>query len=114
MTTLTERFIKFKSLIISLLWSYKMIPNNTYQSEFNRRPEYMAGRAYQNQSDQNQSYQNQSYQSQSFYQNQSRTPHAYCRSNSQVNHDTALAALPAELGGDMPGNRSRFSGSPNW
>ena len=89
-----------------------MIPNNTCQSEFNRSPVYMVGRSYQNQF-----YQRQSYQNQPSYQNQSGTARAYYRGNLQMNHSVcpaAFAALPADLGGKIPGNRSQFSGVPNW
>lgn len=89
-----------------------MISNNTCQSEFNRSPVYMAGRPYQNQF-----YQKQSYQNQPSYYNQSRIPRAYYIHNPQINHSVcpaAFAALPADLGGKIPGNRSQFSGVPNW
>ena len=84
-----------------------MVSHNTYQSKFGRSPTYMTGR----------SYQNQFYQSQPSYSNQSAIAGAYHKSNPQTNYTAcgaAFAALPAELGGEAPGNRSRFSGVPNW
>jgi len=89
-----------------------MIPNNTYQSKFDRSPTYMTGRSYQNQS-----YQRQSYQNQPSYSNQSAIAGAYHIGNPQINYTAcgaAFAALPAYLGGNTPGNQSRFSGVPNW
>lgn len=89
-----------------------MIQNNTYQSEFIQSPAYMAGRPYQNRF-----YQSQSYQNRPSYWNQSGIPGAYYRGNPQINHSVygaAFATLPADLGGKLPGNRSQFSGVPNW
>jgi len=89
-----------------------MIPNNTYQSKSDRSPTYMTGRSYQNQF-----YQSQPYQNQPSYSNQSAIAGAYHKSNPQTNYTAcgaAFAALPADLGGETPGNRSRFSGVPNW
>ncbi len=79
-----------------------MIPNNTYQSKFDRSPTYMTERSYQNQPS---------------YSNQSAIAGANHISNPQINYTAcgaAFAALPAYLGGNTPGNRSRFSGVPNW
>ncbi len=84
-----------------------MVSHNTYQSKFDQSPTYMTGR----------SYQNQSYQNQPSYSNQSAIAGAYHISNPQINYTAcgaAFAALPAYLGGNTPGNRSRFSGVPNW
>jgi len=89
-----------------------MVSHNTYQSKFDRSPTYMTGRSYQNQF-----YQKQSYQTQPSYSNQSAIAGAYHIGNPQINYTAcgaAFAALPAYLGGNTPGNRSRFSGVPNW
>jgi hypothetical protein len=91
-----------------------MIQNNTYQSGFNRSPVYIAGRPYQND---NQFYQNRSYQKQPSYTNQSKTHGAYYRNNRQINYsmwNAGLAALPAELGGNLTEAQSRFAGIPSW
>ena len=89
-----------------------MTQKNTYQSEFSRSPRYIIERPYQDRFCKVQSYQDQSY-----YCNQSGTSRAYYVRNPQKNYleDTTISAsLPAELGGEMPGNRSRFAGVPNW
>ena len=79
-----------------------MVSHNTYQSKSDRSPIYMTGRSYQNQPS---------------YSNQSAIAEAYYISNPQINYaacGAAFVALPAYLGGNTPGNQSRFSGVPNW
>jgi len=89
-----------------------MVSHNTYQSKFDQSPTYMTERSYQNQF-----YQRQSYQNQPSYSNKSAIAEAYHIGNPQINYaacGAAFAALPADLGGKIPGNRSRFSGVPNY
>ena len=84
-----------------------MVSHNTYQSKFDQSPTYMTGR----------SYQSQSYQNQPSYANQSGIARTHYRGNPPMNYTAcgaAFTALPADLGGKTPGNRSRFSGVPNW
>jgi len=81
-----------------------MIPNNFHQSGFNRTSAYMAGRPYQSQP----------YQNQVSYWNQSEAQGDYYVPIKRSVYGGEFAALPAELGGRIPGGRSGFSMIPSW
>lgn len=103
---------KYFNVLVLLLWSYKMIQNDIYEPNFYRKPEYVAGRPYQSRL-----YQDQSHLNKPLYQNQLETPGAYYMGNPQAYSSvgaTGFAALPGDLGGEVSGTRSRFSGVPNW